>query len=75
MSISLSCADIFRMECSENDTSLEIKIPVVAIPKSEGDIMQKSIGSGRKGKSRLYVSWSDVLIIVYKQLVESYFKP
>ncbi|RWR87172.1 PA domain-containing protein/Peptidase_A22B domain-containing protein [Cinnamomum micranthum f. kanehirae] len=47
-------ADIFRMECSANDTSLEIKIPVVAIPKSEGDIMQKSIGSGRKVELLLY---------------------
>lgn len=55
-SISLSSADIFRMECSENDTAQEIKIPAVAIPKSEGDIMQKSIGNGGKGKSHLYVS-------------------
>ncbi|KAK8572816.1 hypothetical protein V6N13_048383 [Hibiscus sabdariffa] len=35
--------ELFKMVCSENDTSLNISIPVVMIPKSAGDAINKSM--------------------------------
>lgn len=35
------------MVCTENDTSLDIKLPVVMIPKSGGDILKKSMAKGK----------------------------
>lgn len=37
------------MICSENETALNISIPVVMIPKSGGEALNKSIASGKKG--------------------------
>ncbi|RVW20877.1 Signal peptide peptidase-like 2 [Vitis vinifera] len=41
--------DIYKMVCSENDTIVNITIPVVMIPKSGGDTLSKSIADGKKG--------------------------
>ncbi|TYJ42788.1 hypothetical protein E1A91_A03G110900v1 [Gossypium mustelinum] len=35
--------ELYKMVCSENDTSLNISIPVVMIPKSAGDAINKSM--------------------------------
>ncbi|EOY04904.1 Signal peptide peptidase family protein, expressed isoform 1 [Theobroma cacao] len=35
--------ELYKMVCSENDTSLNISIPVVMIPKSAGDVVNKSM--------------------------------
>ncbi|XVE81085.1 hypothetical protein DITRI_Ditri15bG0034900 [Diplodiscus trichospermus] len=35
--------ELYKMVCSENDTSLNISIPVVMIPKSAGDAVNKSM--------------------------------
>ncbi|XWS35271.1 hypothetical protein CRYUN_Cryun21dG0111800 [Craigia yunnanensis] len=35
--------ELYKMICSENDTSLNISIPVVMIPKSAGDAVNKSM--------------------------------
>ncbi|XVF29334.1 hypothetical protein REPUB_Repub15cG0112300 [Reevesia pubescens] len=35
--------ELYKMVCSENDTSLNISIPVVMIPKSAGDALTKSM--------------------------------
>ncbi|RVW14191.1 Signal peptide peptidase-like 2 [Vitis vinifera] len=40
--------DIYKMVCSENDTIVNITIPVVMIPKSGGDTLSKSIADGKK---------------------------
>lgn len=37
------------MVCSENDTSINITIPVVMIPKSAGEELTKSLATGAKG--------------------------
>ncbi|GMI78686.1 ARABIDOPSIS THALIANA SIGNAL PEPTIDE PEPTIDASE-LIKE 3, SIGNAL PEPTIDE PEPTIDASE-LIKE 3 [Hibiscus trionum] len=39
--------ELFKMVCSENDTSLNISIPVVMIPKSAGDAIKKSMKEKR----------------------------
>ena len=38
------------MGCSKNDTDLNIRIPVVMIQRSGGDILNKSMGDGKTGK-------------------------
>ena len=38
------------MVCSDNDTIVNISIPVVMIPKSGGDTLNKSIAYGKKGE-------------------------
>ncbi|GLU01088.1 hypothetical protein SLE2022_184140 [Rubroshorea leprosula] len=35
--------ELYKMVCSENDTSPNISIPVVMIPKSAGDVLNKSV--------------------------------
>lgn len=47
--------DIFKMVCSENDTIVNITIPVVMIPKSGGDTLEKFIASGRTGESLRFI--------------------
>ncbi|KAK9146098.1 hypothetical protein Sjap_006001 [Stephania japonica] len=46
--------DLYKMVCSDNDTSLNIKIPVVMIPKSGGDLIKKSFEAGRKVELLLF---------------------
>ncbi|KAK9082716.1 hypothetical protein Scep_029187 [Stephania cephalantha] len=46
--------DLYKMVCSDNDTSLNIKIPVVMIPKSGGDLIKKSFEAGRKVEILLF---------------------
>lgn len=51
--ISSLFVDLYKMVCTENDTSLNITIPVVMIPKSAGESMKDSLSSG--GRGELYV--------------------
>ncbi|PKA49663.1 Signal peptide peptidase-like 2 [Apostasia shenzhenica] len=46
--------DLYKMVCSENDTSLNLTIPVVMIPKSAGDKLTKLLNDGRKVVVLLY---------------------
>lgn len=46
--------DLYKMICSENETALNISIPVVMIPKSGGEALNKSIASGKKVELLLY---------------------
>ncbi|XP_068645165.1 signal peptide peptidase-like 2 [Aristolochia californica] len=39
--------DLYKMVCTENDTSLNIKIPVVMIPKSAGDAIKSFLAKGK----------------------------
>lgn len=39
------------MVCSEKDTALNISIPVVMLPKSSGDALNKLITDGKSGES------------------------
>lgn len=42
-------SDLYKMVCSENDTSLNISIPVLMIPKSRGDALNKSMADKQRG--------------------------
>ncbi|KAK2641723.1 hypothetical protein Ddye_023486 [Dipteronia dyeriana] len=46
--------DLYKMVCSTNDTSLNISIPVVMIPKSGGDALNKSMLNEKKVELLLY---------------------
>jgi hypothetical protein len=46
--------DLFKIVCSENDTFFDIKIPVVMIPKSEGESLQDHLSTGQKVDLLLY---------------------
>ncbi|XXG41453.1 hypothetical protein AAC387_Pa01g1904 [Persea americana] len=46
--------DLYKMVCTENDTSLNITIPVVMIPKSAGESMKDSLSTGGKVELLLY---------------------
>lgn len=46
--------DLFKMVCSENDTLLDIKIPVVMIPKSPGETLHDCLSTGQKVDLLLY---------------------
>ncbi|KAF4386406.1 hypothetical protein G4B88_020226 [Cannabis sativa] len=46
--------DLYKMVCSENGTALNISIPVVMIPKSGGDALNKSLASGKRVELLLY---------------------
>ncbi|CAK9313748.1 unnamed protein product [Citrullus colocynthis] len=46
--------DLYKMVCSEKDTSLNISIPVVMLPKSSGDALNKLITDGKRVKLLLY---------------------
>ncbi|XP_077250447.1 SIGNAL PEPTIDE PEPTIDASE-LIKE 3 isoform X2 [Tasmannia lanceolata] len=39
--------DLYKMVCTENDTSINIKIPVVMIPKSAGETVKDSLARGK----------------------------
>lgn len=47
--------DLYKMVCSEKDTPLNISIPVVMLPKSSGDALNKLITDGKRGEP-LYLS-------------------
>ncbi|KAM4106126.1 hypothetical protein ACB094_04G044000 [Castanea mollissima] len=46
--------DLFKMVCSDNDTAINISIPVVMIPQSGGETLNKSLASGQKVELLLY---------------------
>ncbi|KAF8388498.1 hypothetical protein HHK36_027170 [Tetracentron sinense] len=46
--------DLYKMICSENDTSLDITIPVVMIPKSGGEAINESMAAGGNVELLLY---------------------
>ena len=41
--------ELEKMGCPENDTSLDITIPVVLMSKSDGENIKKSLDSGGRG--------------------------
>ncbi|GMY32220.1 signal peptide peptidase-like 5 [Fagus crenata] len=46
--------ELYKMVCSDNDTALNLSIPVVMIPKSAGEALNKSMASGHKVELLLY---------------------
>ncbi|KAL0920935.1 hypothetical protein M5K25_007954 [Dendrobium thyrsiflorum] len=46
--------DLYKMVCSENDTSIAVTIPVVMIPKSAGDKLTDSLDKGGRVEVLLY---------------------
>ncbi|XP_026666440.2 signal peptide peptidase-like 2 isoform X2 [Phoenix dactylifera] len=46
--------DLYKMVCNENDTSLNVTIPVVMIPKSAGENLRKSFDNGERVEVLLY---------------------
>ncbi|KAG2726198.1 hypothetical protein I3843_01G098500 [Carya illinoinensis] len=46
--------DLYKMVCADNDTALNISIPVVMIPKSGGEALNKSLANGQKVELLLY---------------------
>ncbi|KAL4192788.1 hypothetical protein AMTRI_Chr06g196070 [Amborella trichopoda] len=46
--------DLYKMVCTENDTSLNITIPIIMIPKSAGDNLQGHLAAGHKVDILLY---------------------
>ncbi|GAV82895.1 PA domain-containing protein/Peptidase_A22B domain-containing protein [Cephalotus follicularis] len=46
--------ELYKMVCSENDTSLNISIPVVMIPKSAGDTLNQSMVGNQRVELLLY---------------------
>ena len=42
-------SDLYKMICSDNDTAVNISIPVVMIPKSGGVALNKSMATGKRG--------------------------
>lgn len=57
-------SDLYKMVCTENDTSLDIKLPVVMIPKSGGDILKKSMAKGKGEVSYFIIVEVSVLVCV-----------
>ncbi|KAG6479820.1 hypothetical protein ZIOFF_063294 [Zingiber officinale] len=47
-------AELYKMVCTENDTSLNLTIPVVMIPKSAGVYLKDSLTSGQTVEVLLY---------------------
>ncbi|KAK8938288.1 Signal peptide peptidase-like 2 [Platanthera guangdongensis] len=46
--------DLYKMVCSENDTSVSISIPVVMIPKFAGDMLKNLLDNGGRVEVLLY---------------------
>lgn len=46
--------DLYKMVCSEKDTALNISIPVVMLPKTSGEALNKSITGGKRVEILLY---------------------
>eukprot|EP00262_Sarcandra_glabra_P006316 TRINITY_DN1848_c0_g1_i1.p1 TRINITY_DN1848_c0_g1~~TRINITY_DN1848_c0_g1_i1.p1 ORF type:complete len:543 (+),score=76.46 TRINITY_DN1848_c0_g1_i1:149-1777(+) len=46
--------DLYKMVCTENDTSLNIMIPVIMIPKSGGEAIKDFLDTGRSVELLMY---------------------
>ncbi|KAH7670516.1 Peptidase A22B signal peptide peptidase protein [Dioscorea alata] len=46
--------ELYKMVCTENDTSLDISIPIVMIPRSAGESIKASMASGGRVEVLLY---------------------
>lgn len=46
--------DLYKMVCTENDTSLNVTIPIVMLPKSAGEFLKGSIYNGGRVEVQLY---------------------
>ncbi|URE23810.1 Signal peptide peptidase [Musa troglodytarum] len=46
--------NLYKMVCTENDTSLNLTIPVVMIPKSAGDYLKDTLINGQRVEVLLY---------------------
>lgn len=46
--------DLYKMVCAENETALNISIPVVMISKSGGEALNKTMASGKRVELLLY---------------------
>uniref|UniRef100_A0A0D6QY32 PA domain-containing protein n=1 Tax=Araucaria cunninghamii TaxID=56994 RepID=A0A0D6QY32_ARACU len=53
--------DLYKMVCTENDTSLSIKIPVVMIPKSAGEDLLDHLADGKKVELLIYSPYRPVV--------------
>lgn len=58
-------ADLYKMVCTENDTSVDINIPVVMIPKSIGKKIQDSMVQGEKGKITRHICFDVCYLCTY----------
>lgn len=62
-----TCIDLVEMGCPENDTALNITIPVVMVSKSGGEEINKSMAGGEKGRPSYLI-----LYVGIKGLVEQH---
>eukprot|EP01018_Ginkgo_biloba_P014589 Gb_05713 [translate_table: standard] len=46
--------ELYKMVCTENATSIDIKIPVIMVPKSAGESLQNGLAAGKKVELLLY---------------------
>jgi len=46
--------ELYKMVCGENDTSINVTIPVVMIPQSAGKMLKNFLHHGASGKLFLY---------------------
>jgi len=46
--------ELYKMVCSENDTSINVTIPVVMIPQSAGKKLKDFLDHGASGKLFIY---------------------
>lgn len=51
-----SSTELYKMVCTENDTSINVTIPVVMIPKSAGDKLMEFMANGGNGELSSYVA-------------------
>lgn len=56
-------SDLYKMVCADNDTALNISIPVVMIPKSGGEALNKSLANGQKGESLKFPFYQTLLYL------------
>ncbi|EHA8587400.1 putative signal peptide peptidase-like 2 [Cocos nucifera] len=48
--------DLYKMVCNDNDTSLNVTIPVVMISKSAGENLRKSLANGERDQHRSLIA-------------------
>ncbi|KAJ4766166.1 signal peptide peptidase [Rhynchospora pubera] len=53
--------ELYKMVCSENDTSINVTIPVVMIPKSAGENLTKSLSNGARVEILLYSPYRPIV--------------
>ncbi|KAJ3701602.1 hypothetical protein LUZ61_005307 [Rhynchospora tenuis] len=53
--------ELYKMVCSENDTLINVTIPVVMIPKSAGEKLTKSLSNGAKVEILLYSPYRPIV--------------